>query len=81
MDRECRVTDPSSARSLWYAVHFGARPQKRTPVEQRRQPEAVLEINVKPGWKAGTKVMFSGEGDEIGNSGQAQDGHSPRALF
>eukprot|EP01003_Olkasia_polycarbonata_P005257 NODE_479_length_863_cov_373.213759_g395_i1.p2 GENE.NODE_479_length_863_cov_373.213759_g395_i1~~NODE_479_length_863_cov_373.213759_g395_i1.p2 ORF type:complete len:193 (-),score=73.12 NODE_479_length_863_cov_373.213759_g395_i1:254-832(-) len=24
----------------------------------------VLEVNVKPGWKAGTKITFEGEGDE-----------------
>lgn len=37
----------------------------------QRSPEAVLEVDVKPGWKAGTKVTFAGEGDEI--NGQAQD--------
>lgn len=31
---------------------------------QSAQTEKVLEVNVKPGWKAGTKVKFSGEGDE-----------------
>mmetsp|Transcript_107840 Transcript_107840/g.303857 ORF Transcript_107840/g.303857 Transcript_107840/m.303857 type:complete len:342 (-) Transcript_107840:192-1217(-) len=39
----------------------------------KRDPEVVLELNVKPGWKAGTKVTFNGEGDEIGSTGQAQD--------
>ena len=38
-----------------------------------RENEKVLEIPVVPGWKAGTKVTFAGEGDEIGNTGQFQD--------
>eukprot|EP00444_Apocalathium_aciculiferum_P033135 CAMPEP_0183484896 /NCGR_PEP_ID=MMETSP0370-20130417/179154_1 /TAXON_ID=268820 /ORGANISM="Peridinium aciculiferum, Strain PAER-2" /LENGTH=411 /DNA_ID=CAMNT_0025678191 /DNA_START=102 /DNA_END=1337 /DNA_ORIENTATION=- len=46
---------------------------KRTSTSLLRADEAVLEIAVKPGWKPGTKVTFQGEGDEFGNSGQAQD--------
>mmetsp|Transcript_17117 Transcript_17117/g.25350 ORF Transcript_17117/g.25350 Transcript_17117/m.25350 type:complete len:194 (+) Transcript_17117:2-583(+) len=38
-----------------------------------RDKEHVLEVPVKPGWKAGTKVTFPGEGDEAGQSGTAQD--------
>merc|ERR1712133_217294 len=30
-----------------------------------RQEEKVLQINVKPGWKAGTKVTFAKEGDRV----------------
>ena len=30
----------------------------------RRSESKVLEINIKPGWKAGTKITFSGDGDE-----------------
>ncbi|KAJ3358896.1 hypothetical protein GGF32_009907 [Allomyces javanicus] len=29
------------------------------------QSEKILEINIKPGWKAGTKIKFPNEGDEI----------------
>ncbi|KAI8384279.1 uncharacterized protein BYT42DRAFT_493057 [Radiomyces spectabilis] len=34
--------------------------------------DKILTINVKAGWKAGTKIRFPGEGDELEN-GQAQD--------
>ncbi|KAJ1565737.1 hypothetical protein HK096_010983 [Nowakowskiella sp. JEL0078] len=34
--------------------------------------EKVLNINIKPGWKAGTKIKYPGEGDEI-SSGVSQD--------
>lgn len=37
-----------------------------------RPREKVLEVQVKPGWKAGTKVTFEGEGDDI-DRGHAQD--------
>jgi len=31
---------------------------------QSRKEEKVLEVNVKPGWKAGTKITFEKEGDQ-----------------
>ncbi|KAI9265025.1 hypothetical protein BDA99DRAFT_40790 [Phascolomyces articulosus] len=34
--------------------------------------DKILTIDVKPGWKAGTKIRFPGEGDELEN-GQTQD--------
>ncbi|OMH84946.1 DnaJ-like protein [Zancudomyces culisetae] len=34
--------------------------------------EKILQITVKPGWKAGTKIRFAGEGDDLGGDG-AQD--------
>lgn len=34
------------------------------------QPDSkLLEIEVKPGWKAGTKITFPGEGDQLGGPG------------
>lgn len=36
------------------------------------QTDKILTIDVKPGWKAGTKIRFPGEGDEMPN-GEAQD--------
>ena len=35
------------------------------------QSENVLEVNIKPGWKAGTKIRFPNAGDEL-VPGQAQ---------
>ena len=37
------------------------------------QAEKILEIDVKPGWKDGTKLTFTGEGDEIGPGSPAGD--------
>eukprot|EP00960_Hanusia_phi_P073859 768103-Hanusia_phi.AAC.1 len=37
-----------------------------------RSPQNIFDIKVKPGWKAGTKITFEGEGDEE-MPGQAQD--------
>ncbi|RKO89693.1 hypothetical protein BDK51DRAFT_35685 [Blyttiomyces helicus] len=49
---------------------------KRLKVTRRQQngtsAEKILTINVTPGWKAGTKIRFAGEGDEL-PSGRAQD--------
>ncbi|KAJ3092168.1 hypothetical protein HK102_010129 [Quaeritorhiza haematococci] len=45
---------------------------KRLKVTRKRsgaQTEKILEIAVKPGWKPGTKIKFSGEGDELPSMG------------
>lgn len=44
----------------------------RKCVSAGRQPEKVLTITVKPGWKSGTLIRFAGEGDEV-SPGVAQD--------
>jgi DnaJ-class molecular chaperone len=46
---------------------------KRASRTVKREAEKILEISITPGWKAGTKITFAGEGDEIGNTGQCQD--------
>jgi DnaJ family protein B protein 4 len=33
----------------------------------------VLEVNVRPGWKEGTKITFFGKGDELAPGGPAAD--------
>ncbi|KAJ3155890.1 hypothetical protein HDU89_005448 [Geranomyces variabilis] len=48
---------------------------KRLKVTASRPPhtEKVLTIDIKPGWKAGTKIKFAGEGDADPRTGAAQD--------
>ena len=48
--------------------------------------EKILEVKVKPGWKAGTKIRFPGEGDELPNGQGVQDfqfviSEKPHGLF
>ena len=48
--------------------------------------EKILEVKVKPGWKAGTKIKFPGEGDELPNGQGVQDfqfvvSEKPHTLF
>lgn len=44
----------------------------RKSVSPGRPTEKVLELPIKPGFKAGTRITFSGEGDEI-EPGLAED--------
>jgi DnaJ-class molecular chaperone len=46
---------------------------KRNSRTVQREGEKIVEIKITPGWKAGTKITYEGEGDEIGNTGQCQD--------
>ena len=53
----------------------------RKSVTPGRATEHTFEIKVQPGWKAGTKLTFKGEGDEA-RKGQAQvRSASPRAWI
>lgn len=38
--------------------------RQRFGAHQRIQEEKILEVAIKPGWKDGTKITFSGEGDQ-----------------
>lgn len=37
---------------------------------QRQQQEKYLEVQIKPGWKNGTKITFHKEGDQTGPGGE-----------
>jgi DnaJ-class molecular chaperone len=40
---------------------------------QRQQQEKYLEVQIKPGWKNGTKITFHKEGDQTGPGGERGD--------
>ncbi|KAJ1564979.1 hypothetical protein HK096_005256 [Nowakowskiella sp. JEL0078] len=44
----------------------------RRLIDSQTNNEKILYINIKPGWKSGTKIKYPGEGDEI-SSGTSQD--------
>lgn len=46
---------------------------RRTSTTLKRSPETIIEINIPPGLPGGAHFLFRGEGDEIGNTGTAQD--------
>lgn len=62
--------------------------EKRLKVKRKllsgNYAEKVLTINVKPGWKAGTKIKFPNEGDELPNGTQDLEfviEEKPHAVF
>merc|ERR1712146_62460 len=62
---------PCTLEELYHGVTKKLKITRQSTTLQR-SPEKILELEVRPGWKAGTKVTFDGEGDEI-SQGQAQD--------
>ncbi|KAJ1911496.1 Molecular chaperone (DnaJ super) [Mycoemilia scoparia] len=42
----------------------------RSPNGQVVQSEKILTVDIKPGWKAGTRIKYAGEGDDLGNGAQ-----------
>jgi len=72
--KQQRVQDPTIERDLPVSLEDIAKGvTKKMKISRRvyedngtdRIEEKVLQINVKPGWKAGTKVTFAKEGDRI----------------
>jgi len=75
--KQQRVQDPTIERDLPVSLEDIAKGVvKKMKISRRvyddnggaeRLEEKVLQINVKPGWKAGTRVTFAKEGDRIPN--------------
>jgi len=72
--KQQRIQDPTIEKDVMVTLEDIAKGvQKKMKISKRvydqsggsRQEEKVLQINVKPGWKAGTKVTFAKEGDRI----------------
>jgi len=72
--KQQRVQDPTIEKDVMVTLEDIAKGvQKKMKISRRiydesggsRTEEKVLQINVKPGWKAGTKVTFAKEGDRI----------------
>lgn len=72
--KQQRVQDTTIEKDVLVSLEDIAKGvQKKMKISKRiydesggsRQEEKVLQINVKPGWKAGTKVTFAKEGDRI----------------
>ena len=72
--KQQRVQDPTIEKEVMVSLEDVCKGvQKKMKISKRvydesggsRLEEKVLQINVKPGWKAGTKVTFAKEGDRI----------------
>jgi DnaJ-class molecular chaperone len=72
--KQQRVQDPTIEKEVMVSLEdIFKGVQKKMKISKRvydesggsRLEEKVLQINVKPGWKAGTKVTFAKEGDRI----------------
>ncbi len=73
---KAKTQDPAVEHDLYVSLEDIARGvTKRMKISRRvvsadgaaRKEEKVLTINVKPGWKAGTKITFQREGDQAPN--------------
>lgn len=72
--RKQKVQDPPIEHDLYVTLEdINAGCQKKMKISKMvmsqdgsaRKEEKILNINVKPGWKAGTKITFPKEGDQV----------------
>ncbi|XP_052894692.1 dnaJ protein homolog 1-like [Anopheles moucheti] len=72
--RKQKLQDPAIEHDLYVSLEdVNAGCQKKMKISKMvmgqdgsaRKEEKILSINVKPGWKAGTKITFPREGDQI----------------
>lgn len=73
-NRKQKVQDPPIEHDLYVTLEdINAGCQKKMKISKMvmsqdgsaRKEEKILNINVKPGWKAGTKITFPKEGDQV----------------
>lgn len=67
---------PVSLEDLFRGVHKKMRIKRKTfdpETGKRNMEEKVLDLDIKPGYKAGTKIKFKGVGDQ--EEGGTQDLH------
>ena len=67
---------PVSLEDLFKGVHKKMKIKRKTfdsETGKRNMEEKVLDIDIKPGYKAGTKIKFKGVGDQ--EEGGTQDLH------
>lgn len=68
---------PVSLEDLFKGVHKKMKIKRKTyddGSQKRKVEDKILEMDVKPGWKAGTKIKFKGVGDQE-EGGGTQDLH------
>lgn len=72
--RKQKIQDPPIEHDLYVTLEdINAGCQKKMKISKMvmsqdgsaRKEEKILNINVKPGWKAGTKITFPKEGDQV----------------
>jgi len=72
--KQAKVQDPPIEKEVYVSLEeIASGCEKKMKISRKvmkengvfKQEEKILKINVKPGWKAGTKVTFSQEGDQI----------------
>ncbi|ORX77531.1 DnaJ-domain-containing protein [Anaeromyces robustus] len=72
MNQPEKIVQKSLPCTLSELYNGATKKLKITRTRGGAQTQKVISINITPGWKAGTKITYSGEGDELPN-GQFQD--------
>ena len=72
--KKMRVTRKVNAADTARTAQFVDQSRGGTGSAMMREVSEIIEFEVKPGWRAGTKLTFAGKGDEVpGSPGRAND--------